>query len=417
LRLKKTISVVTQDVTGTNLASQLGIPVFASVSDEHPVSPQRRPRPEVGDVIELDSSASSSSAHTPEAEEGPVHVTRYDTSNQSPVEEKASMTERSIPTPSPTQSTGPSRTRRPQGRTKTSRRRMLGIAAILSVIALVALGWLVFLYPRATVVLSVLSEPISETVTIVVDNNINQSNGDNAHIPGQKVQTESKVTETFKATGTKDIGTKATGTVTLENRLGDPISIAQGSTLVRGDTTFITSGPASVPKATAAVDSLGNPISAGYDQWGYNYQAHMFNGLYDNYLRPEVIATEGDMLMMKWNDAWLSNKDCDGDGKLDRYYGFDSYIGSGAWLTNHMSGTYEDEAGESCHWTYFVKIVAAPADAVADGGIWYSADGVEIGPAIWGAFAIIQEVENDPCAGLNGIQYLSELTPGLGYYT
>ena len=41
-------------------------------------------------------------------------------------------------------------------------------------------------------------------------------------------------------------------------------------------------------------------------------------------------------LVMKWNDAWLSNMDRDDDGMLDRHYGFSSYIGSGAWETNHM---------------------------------------------------------------------------------
>jgi len=38
-----------------------------------------------------------------------------------------------------------------------------------------------------------------------------------------------------------------------------------------------------------------------------------------------------------------------------------------------------------------VKIVAAPADATLVGGLWYAADGTEIGPAIWGEFATIQE--------------------------
>jgi len=28
-------------------------------------------------------------------------------------------------------------------------------------------------------------------------------------------------------------------------------------------------------------DTLGNPLSTGYDQFGYNYQAHQFNGTYD----------------------------------------------------------------------------------------------------------------------------------------
>jgi hypothetical protein len=103
-----------------------------------------------------------------------------------------------------------------------------------------------------------------------------------------------------------------------------------------------------------------------------------------------------------------------GDGLLDRHYGFDSYIGSGAWLTNHQSGTYLDENGDECNWNYFVKIVAAPADATATGGIWYNVDGVEIGPVIWGQFAIIQQVENDPCAGINGLQYNSPDHSGLG---
>jgi len=132
----------------------------------------------------------------------------------------------------------------------------------------------------------------------------------------------------------------------------------------------------------------------------------MFNGLYDNAGRPVELATEGDILQMKWNDAWLSNMDCDGDNKLDRHHGFESYIGSGAWLTNHMSGGKGKD-----HWTYFVKIVAAPADATSSEGLWYAADGTEIGPVIWGAFAIIQEVESGA-----GATYVSPAGPGFGKF-
>jgi hypothetical protein len=149
------------------------------------------------------------------------------------------------------------------------------------------------------------------------------------------------------------------------------------------------------------VDSYGNPLVLGYDEFGYNYQAHMFNGRYCDYDR----VKDGDYcdvtLVMKWNDAWLSNKDCDHDGKLDRPA---SYIGSGAWCTNHMRG--EDENGK---WTYFVKIMAAPADATLLDGTWYAADGTEIGPVIWGSFAVIQEFDS----GL-GTHYVSPSGPGLG---
>ena len=182
----------------------------------------------------------------------------------------------------------------------------------------------------------------------------------------------------------------------------------------------------------------GEPLQVGYDPYGYNYQSHMFRGSYANaYLgRYGYPAYDGDavtylednpgaadhwwwpyrdvQLIMKWNDAWLSSRDCDGDGTLDRHLGYDSYIGSGAWLTNHQSGEDETEEGEICKWNYFVKIVAAPADGYVEDGSWYTADGSEIGPVIWGASAIIQQVENDACAGIHGVQYLSPTRPGLG---
>ena len=163
--------------------------------------------------------------------------------------------------------------------------------------------------------------------------------------------------------------------------------------------------------------SDGSTIKTGFDEWGYNYQAHIFNGTYcDAYRDAAWCQDKKDVkLIMKWNDAWLSNKSCDGDEYLDRHYGFDSYIGSGAWLTNHQSGEYiDDVTGKKCKWTYFVKIIAAPADATLKSGIWYNADGTEIGPVIWGQFAIIQEVSNDPCAGITGLQYVSPDRAGLG---
>lgn len=156
-------------------------------------------------------------------------------------------------------------------------------------------------------------------------------------------------------------------------------------------------------------------IETGYDVYGYNYQAHMFNGRYCDSDRVEGGDYCDVNLIMKWNDAWLSNKDCDGDWKLDRHLGFDSYIGSGAWLTNHQSGEYELD-GKTCTWVYFIKIVAVPDDASLHNGTYYALDGTEIGPKIWGAFATIQVIENDACAGIHGVQYLSPVGPGLGKF-
>lgn len=165
------------------------------------------------------------------------------------------------------------------------------------------------------------------------------------------------------------------------------------------------------------LDSAGNVITTGYDNWGYNYQAHMFNGKYcDSYRDAAWCQEYKDVnLIMKWNDAWISNVDRDGDHLLDRHYGLPTYIGSGAWLTNHQSGVYTDDTGKQQSWNYFSKIVAVPADAVLHSdGVWYTADGTEIGPAIWGEFAIIQEVSNDTGTGDHGLLTKGALRSGLG---
>lgn len=181
----------------------------------------------------------------------------------------------------------------------------------------------------------------------------------------------------------------------------------------------------------------GQPIRVGFDSYGYNYQAHLFNGSYVNiYLGADGFPPyQGDYaaylaanpgaadhwvwtyrdvdVVMKWNDAWLANVDCDGDGKLDRHYPFGSYIGSGAWQTVHMRGSYVED-GQTCSGNIFIKIIAVPESATKDGaGIWHAADGTVIGPDIWGEFAIIQIV-NDPCLGMHGIQWISPDHTGLG---
>ena len=163
------------------------------------------------------------------------------------------------------------------------------------------------------------------------------------------------------------------------------------------------------------LDVLDGAITTGYDEFGYNYQAHLFNGRYCDSDRV-VGGPYCDVgLVMKWNDAWLSNKSCDNDAYLDRHFGSNSYSGSGAWVTNHMSGECVLN-GETRKWTYFVKIVAAPEGAYKDGGIWYAADGAEIGLVIWTDFAVIQRISNDPCYDEHGVLYLSPVGPGFGKF-
>lgn len=180
----------------------------------------------------------------------------------------------------------------------------------------------------------------------------------------------------------------------------------------------------------------GQPIPTGFDLFGYNYQGHLFKGSYFNaysggagfppyegddeaYLAANPKAAShwawpyrDTQLLMKWNDAWLSNMDRNDDNKLDRHYGYTTYIGSGAWETNHMWGENDD----GTQWNYYCNIVAAPVDATKSLGVWYTSDGTEIGPDIWGEFAVIFEVSNDPSTGDHGVIYNAPAPTGFGYY-
>lgn len=155
------------------------------------------------------------------------------------------------------------------------------------------------------------------------------------------------------------------------------------------------------------VDSNGNPLALGYDQFGYNYQAQRFNGTYDSVDRKLDSTYWGDTgdyvndrLRMKWSNDWLSNKDCSGDLKLDR--GAPGSSGwpliSQGWLTNQVEGDYDSDGDgtEDAHYTWFVKIA------------W-----VGPGGSLWGQYEIIQEVYNDPAGGYHGVQF-KPVRPGFG---
>lgn len=151
-------------------------------------------------------------------------------------------------------------------------------------------------------------------------------------------------------------------------------------------------------------DSANNPLTVGFDQYGYNYQAHLFVGTYDSsdrVLDGKYWGQTGDFvddkIEMKWSDDWLSNRDCDSNGKLDR--GIPGAYGiSRGWETNHINGDYDSDGDgtQDAHYTIFWKI------------IW-----VGPGGSLWGQYDIIQEVINDPLAGLTGLQFKVP-APGFG---
>lgn len=123
------------------------------------------------------------------------------------------------------------------------------------------------------------------------------------------------------------------------------------------------------------------PVLPGVDEWGYDYERHSFEGKYcDAYQDAEWCQewAEED-LKMRWNDAWLSNEDCDYDHHLDYPKSYDEWVGSGAWLVMFRSGSYIDVNGVPHQWSRHVKVQAIPEGAYLVDDVWYGKNGQRLG--------------------------------------
>ena len=73
-----------------------------------------------------------------------------------------------------------------------------------------------------------------------------------------------------------------------------------------------------------AANGNWNGNGGGFDQYGYNYQARLFNGWYGNYLKPTTpleYGTWNAWIVMKWSKNWVPMQN----------------EPDGAWVTNHWS--------------------------------------------------------------------------------
>src|SRR3989344_6445709 len=111
----------------------------------------------------------------------------------------------------------------------------------------------------------------------------------------------------------------------------------------------------------------------GFDQYGYNYNARLFNGLADGVDRVADDKLWGDTtyakdkLVMKWSDAWHQAR-----------FGTLSW-NCEAWTDNEWNGKVPEGSGETWHY----KIVWV-GPQLEDSSCWR-----EGGYPIWGQFEVI----------------------------
>ena len=158
--------------------------------------------------------------------------------------------------------------------------------------------------------------------------------------------------------------------------------------------------------------------SGGFDQYGYNRPAGIFNGTYLSYcMSPDSSGNGGgtevnclaawtlttpingsvvyayDQLIMKWNPAWDACNASNGN-PADC---------AGAWITNEENGQVPGGSGAVWHYKIIWSSVCAAGGTPTDGGY-----------CVWGSYEVIMDQGIDPNWG-SGHWFNALATPnGLG---
>ncbi len=129
----------------------------------------------------------------------------------------------------------------------TFRKKLLIGAGIGLVLIIVLL--LVFGRSKADVVVRAETTPVDVQFEMTVDTALTQSNPDKAQIKATSKEQKKTVTQSFTPTGKKDLGTKASGTLTLKNcsTTDGTVTIPSGTVASASGLNFVTQGSVTLP--------------------------------------------------------------------------------------------------------------------------------------------------------------------------
>jgi len=228
--LGKVIAIVTTDKIGMNLAAQVGIPVFSSVEEQKPIYQPPPPRPSSEEIIEIN----EENRKVPEAPKNvPVHHFQ-----EKPViwKKKAAP----VLKPEPPQALPKATTNIAIKTNKDLTKARKIIWPILAILVTLGLVGSYLLVPKATAKIYLSSEDLKKSVDVTVLTKANIDTAKNI-FPGQLITSQKETQENFPATGQKNIGTKASGTITIYNNFdSSPHTFSAGTKLASSNKTFLT---------------------------------------------------------------------------------------------------------------------------------------------------------------------------------
>ena len=138
---------------------------------------------------------------------------------------------------------------------------LIGGGVLLFIIFMV---WAIWFAPSATVIISAktTSATVSETVTLATGAETDPK-ANTIKVASKEIAKE--VAVEFAATGKKNVGEKATGTVRLSNPSRNSVTISAGTVLKNNGLSYVLSSSVTVPGATLSWDCSGNACAGTRD--------------------------------------------------------------------------------------------------------------------------------------------------------
>ena len=282
----KSLILVTADRTATHLAAQVGIPVASSVKAEAAVPKSgEAPTTDTSDIIETATEAAAvatvakTAASPKPAYATPMMKSEPKVNNPFAPDSEASQAPRAA---AATASKPAKAAKAPKVKKNRNvpdfnqlpKRVLLGIGAALLLILLAVAQ---FYFKQATVTLFASGQLVDVNTNFKVDSNADSVSVTNATIPGKKYEISNDLTGTTPATGTKDAGTKAGGSMTVKNSYdSSPRTFVAGTRFQSSSgLIFVSTEAATVPGASLSGGSVvpGSvtiPVQASQNGDSYN---------------------------------------------------------------------------------------------------------------------------------------------------
>lgn len=264
--LGKEITIVTQDKVGKKLAAQIGIPVIDKPGDE----------PKEVRMAETDEPAKAAAVAGAAAISAADIEVKKNAKPQEPVEESDGIEFKEAASPIeptaevvgaekvagkvPEKAEGKGPVEPPKGKKKRFTWKFWALVSGFGALALFVLAY-IFL-PLAHIEVTLAAEKKNVDFSFTVDKSYTSVDTSAQTMPGQLVTVEASKSQDFTATGKKDAGTKATGTVTIHNHnySTDPFAVNAGARVVTaGGLVYLTTTNITVPKYT----KVGNVVTDG----------------------------------------------------------------------------------------------------------------------------------------------------------